>query len=236
MTTALHPVSGPSPARYTPLRVVSFVGAPGSGKSTQIQLLSTALGPNCIVASVPKLVRRDPSLLTWTTTAERNEMEQLRLAIEHTRAAGLLAPLALDRILLNCIWRTPPESTVVLDGCPRGTEPARLYCATCPRESTVVIHLTFASDEIHYSLHRQYLRAGQRVGASVPTSDTARFWQKLYVYRDETLAGLDILRSAGFRVAAMDAAAPRGVVQRLVWDLVGSQQDQARPDAAGARP
>lgn len=220
MTTPLQPTADPLAAWQTPLRIVSFVGAPGSGKSTQIRLLSTALGARCIVASVPKLARRDPSLLAWTTPDERKEIEQLIPTIEKTRATGVLAPLALDRILLQCIRRIPPECTVLLDGCPRGPEPARFYCAACPRESTLVLHLAFASDEIHNSLRRQYVRAEQRVGSSVASSDMGKFWQKLRVYRDQTRPGLDILRSTGLPVATIDADAPRDVVQRLVWKAV----------------
>jgi hypothetical protein len=221
-------------------RRLSFVGPPGSGKSTQIRLLATALKGRCLVASVPRLVRGDPSLLALLTDEERAEVERLRTLAEAARRQGLLAPVALDRLLFAALQRVPESRPILLDGCPRGLEQAQLYCTPAPPSDALVVHLTFARDPLHGSLARQYLRDQQRHGREAAAQGMAKYWQKWRVYCEQTCAGLRYLQSHGIPIYILDAGAPAcALLARILPLLAGTVDGQpALPDpgARGLRP
>src|SRR5688500_1116165 len=96
-------------------RYLSFLGPPGSGKTTQIRMLQARLGAHVAVASVPRLVRGEADLLEALTAAEREELDCHLQSAAEARDRGELAPLVIDRLLFEAVTRLRAPSVVALD-------------------------------------------------------------------------------------------------------------------------
>lgn len=187
--------------------VVAFVGPPGSGKTSQIALLSHRLNQDdMLLASVPRLLRGDPELFELLTPSEQQQHQRCSRAADATRSNGDLAPLVYDRLLFSCLARTN-KPVVLLDGGPRGARPAMVFLRTPGlAAATVVVHLSFRSDELKRSLARQRAREVARRGEAAAALGSARFMRKAEVYLSDTVRGLRILADAGVPMLSLDAS------------------------------
>ena len=187
--------------------IVAVLGPPGAGKSTQVGLVRSGAGASAVVASVPSLIRRDPYLLSFLTTGERDELERLDGAAWDAARRGELSPLRFDQILFRALPRVDAE-LLLLDACPRAVAPVREYLAVPGlARRTLVVELTLHG-EVARSVARQFARESARLGASKVAPLEPVFRRKAELYHRETLAGLTLLRSAGIPCVAVDAERP----------------------------
>lgn len=102
--------------------IVSFVGPPGSGKSTQIEMAVNKLGPGSVVLSVPRLVKSSEAKC-YLNSDEAETVTRLSGEIALAKQRGELAPLIMDYILFDVVKRVSESRRyILLDGCPRGLE------------------------------------------------------------------------------------------------------------------
>jgi len=192
-------------------RYLSFIGPPGSGKTSQIQLLEGVLKPhNFLVASVPRLVRRQADLVALLTEGERRELDALTDAAHQARDRGELAPIELDKLLFKSLQRVGGEIVVALDGCPRGVRQARLFLEKGELSASAgIILFYFPENERTWSLNRQYSRECVKRGESSARARQHIFQRKFEVYMRDTLPGVTLLARTGVPIirlaATMDA-------------------------------
>jgi adenylate kinase family enzyme len=208
---------------------LSFIGPPGSSKTTQIHMLMERLGAGAgLVASVPRLVRGEPELGAMLTTEERERVSRLRPAAIASRDAGRLCPIELDEILFRAAARVRSR-VVAFDGCPRGLRQARLLLTVDDlARRTCVIELAFPSKVADMSIERQHSRELATRGAGAAAARQTIFERKLQTFLEETLPGLAVLRSAGVRTIRVDATQSREdiavIVQMALAHMAGSAQ------------
>ena len=205
-------------------RVLAVIGPPGSGKTTQIELLRAHIGADrVLVAGVPHLVRRRNDLVTLLTTGELAQLEAARPAALAARATGDLAPLIFDRLLFTAARRALADRFVVLDGAPRGVAAAKVFLEMrdlAPR--TTIVNLRLPDDERAYSLRRQRARERARRGAVEAVRREPVFRRKYSVYANNTTWGLELLIEAGIRCVRTGAAERPEQVQKAIVDVFGN--------------
>ncbi|MGE5571465.1 MAG: hypothetical protein ACM3ZU_00385 [Bacteroidota bacterium] len=210
-------------------RFIAFIGPPGSGKTTQIGLLEKVLSPaGLVVASVPRLLRRQDSLIRLLSAEERAELDALMAAAQAARLRGELAPIALDRILFRGLSRITGDALVALDGCPRGAQQARLFLGLASlRQNTTVVQLRMGDtcDEIGVSVHRQFRRESLRRGEEAALARYPVFKRKVEIYLEDTLAAVAILEEAGVPVRRVDAMLTPDEVHRRVLSIVKASEN-----------
>jgi adenylate kinase family enzyme len=204
-------------------RYLSFLGPPGCGKTTQIELLAELLSPRLIVASVPRLLRGQEDLVTMLTPAEVAELEGLSQASAAARSRGDLAPLAVDRLLFSALARLPAQGFVALDGCPRGMAQARLFLETGNLASqTLVVELRFPEHTPASSFLRQIERETEKRGTEEALAKLAVFARKTQVFLNDTSAGLCLLRDAGIPSLTFDATVKADSIHAQIRDAIGA--------------
>jgi len=204
-------------------KYVAFIGPPGSGKTTQIMMLRSVLGASqVLIASVPRLMRGEPDLMALLTTDEHMELNKHLNAAHRAKEAGVLAPIQLDELLFKSIGRASVP-LVAMDGCPRGAEPARAYLKTALPIHTHVVHLTFAPEQVHLSLARQYSREVEKRGEEAAQRRQITFLRKLLVYLDDTTHGVQLLKEAGVGVTTLSAVLDPEIIHRTVMTIVENE-------------
>lgn len=204
-------------------RCVAFVGAPGSSKTTQIRMLQTALPRDAVlVASVPRLLRREPELAAALTRPMSAALDALVPDATACRDRGELAPLDVDRLLLRIIEGIDSVDLVALDACPRGVAQALVFLSR-PRliARTHVFHLRLPGDEVAWSLRRQWERAAAAKGAAYARANVHVFERKTRVYVENTLRGIALLGAWNARVTDLDAREPADSLHQQVMKHLG---------------
>ncbi|KUJ69265.1 hypothetical protein ACZ90_13055 [Streptomyces albus subsp. albus] len=223
------------------VNVVSLVGPPGSGKTTQAARLAAALadawGSPVLRASVPALFRGDPALDARLTRQERARVAGVRAAAHARADRGELMPEELDRVLLAVVGRAAARGEpVVLDSVPRGRAQAGLLLAgDLPLEQLAVLHLRAPDDPFAFSLRRQLARAASR-GEPAPTAPhLRRMRRKARVYTEQTLPALADLVRAGADLADVEAGAGAEQVADAIRDRLARRGVLPHPRTT-ARP
>lgn len=206
------------------VRYLAFIGPPGSGKTTQIELLQTVIAPDAlVVASVPRLIRQQADLLAYLTGDEREELNALVDLARQARECGNLAPIRHDELLFEVAARSSgdDETIMVLDGCPRGRPQAQIFLSKdCLAAQTAVVQLYFPEQEVASSLARQYARECRKRGEAAAQARRHVFQRKLEIYLRDTLPGIALLASAGVPVIRLAATLPSSEVHERVLTLL----------------
>lgn len=199
--------------------IVVMLGPPGAGKSTQVELVRRRTGRGTVVASVPLLIRRDPLLLSFLTEEERCELERLDAAAWAAAGRGELSPLRFDEILFRALPRIDAD-LLLLDACPRAVAPVCEYLAVPGLAArSLVVELTLR-DGVERSVARQLARESALLGAAAAAKLERVYRRKAELYVDETLAGLELLRSAGIQSIAVDADRPAAAVHARIISAI----------------
>ncbi len=216
-------------------RLISLIGPPGSGKTTQIRLLQAAFGDSLLVASVPRLVRRQPDLLALLTTGERAMLETALDAAAAARIRGELAPIVLDEILFRAISQSGPDLLGALDGCPRGEAQARLFLETGRlHDETSIVELYFPAEAGAASLARQVQRESAKLGALGAALRLPVYRRKAAVFADDTVRGLDLLLRVGLRHYRIDATLDPHEIHARVLAALNDAAVEVQPTLVGA--
>ncbi|MFI5808941.1 hypothetical protein [Streptomyces sp. NPDC051561] len=187
-------------ARSRPTPIVCFIGPPGAGKSTQIARLRRQI-PGCEVLAT-KLLLTDPVRALLTA----DEQALLDREADHharTHREGVLAPFAFDRVTFQLAARTVAP-LLLMDGCPRGLEQARLYAKGPQYGQTLFVELTFPTDVAGQSVARQISRE-RAVRGTVTSQRRTRMDRRIATFLTTTTDGLAFLREAGAPVVTLDA-------------------------------
>ncbi len=144
-------------------KIISFIGIPGSGESTQIQLLTNNYKQgNYLVASIPYLVKKDGLLNSLLTEDQRVIINQSQDKINDSRLNGELAPFALDQILFNIINNNAHNyDLIIMDVCPRGIRQAKYFWQLLDndiKKNYYIFVLNFENNETEKSYERQFQR------------------------------------------------------------------------------
>lgn len=208
-------------------RYVSFLGPPGSGKTTQIRLLQERLGERLTVASVPRLLRGQPDLVAVLSPSELAQLDGLRKPSAVARDRGELAPVEVDALLLSAVSRLETP-VVALDGCPRGIAQARLFLGTGFAARTTVVELRFPDDPAVMSLRRQTERETAVRGPEYARVRRHVFESKVRVFVHDTLIGLELLDAASVPHLQIDASLPADEVHERVVEAIDAATANAR--------
>lgn len=199
-------------------RYVSFVGAPGSSKTTQIRMIQAALPSGAlVVASVPRLIRREPDLTAGLTPPMTQALEALTAAAMACRDRGELAPLEIDRFLFRIVEQLRSPAVVALDACPRGVAQALVFLSRPKLAArTNLFHLRLPGDEIEWSHRRQFERAVATKGVDYARASRDVFERKTRVYMENTKRAIALLRAMQIRVTELDARERPAEIHRQV--------------------
>ncbi|WP_405059950.1 hypothetical protein OG474_45475 [Kribbella sp. NBC_01505] len=197
--------------------IISMLGLPGTGKSTQSRLLSEAVEGSLIV-SVPLLRKGNPGLLDRLSQRARHELDGLAAQAAAARDLGQLAPRAFDHAVIELVTTSDAPLTI-LDGHPKGLLQSQLLLADPTTASRLVVfEFDLGGDSEARSIDRQRSRALSKNQPAGP-EDLLRFQGKLATFRTHTLAGLIHLRATA-AVHRLDATDDQDSLHRRILELI----------------
>lgn len=207
--------------------IISFIGPPGCGKSTQIEFVTKTFlqDVGVIMLRVPNLVKKLPHIVPYLTEKEISRIDELTQASYECRDNGKLSPMELDQILFNVAERCVDDNKyVVLDGAPRGFEQAKSFCERGKlKDETVVVHLTFQNQSFENSVSRQFYRESLSRGFETATNKMQRFCNKFETYNTDTLEGFQLLKKHNVPHVEIDALLPKSEVSQQLERFLTKQ-------------
>jgi adenylate kinase family enzyme len=207
--------------------IISFIGPPGCGKSTQIGFVADTFlqDVGVIILRVPNLVKKHPDLLPYLTDEELGRIEELTQASFECRDNGKLSPMELDEILFDVAERCVNDKKfVILDGAPRGLEQAISYSNRKKLLAlTVLIHLAFQDKAFENSVSRQFYRESLNRGFQIATSKLQRFCNKYETYNTDTKRGFELLKENHVPFVEIDALLSKKDVRDRVEKFMTKQ-------------
>ncbi|MGW7412757.1 hypothetical protein [Streptomyces sp. NPDC054863] len=217
-------------AKSRPTPIVCFIGPPGAGKSTQIARLRRQI-PGCEVLAT-KLLLTDPVRALLTA----DEQALLDAEADHharTHREGVLAPFAFDQVTFQLAARTEAP-LLLMDGCPRGLEQARLYAEGPQYGRTLFVELTFPTDVAGQSVARQISR--ERAARGTVTGERrTRMDRRIETFLGTTTDGLAFLREAGAPVVTLDATRAEEDLAAELHQHLQSHFGRTAPTPGGTR-
>lgn len=207
--------------------IVSFIGPPGCGKSTQIEFVTQSFLDEIEIVKlrVPDLIKKHPSILPYLTEKEIEIVELLTQASNQCRDNGRLSPIELDDILFNVAERCVEDGKhIVLDGAPRGVKQAKMYCQRKKlKDETVVVHLSFNNQAYENSVSRQFYRESLSRGVETAVNKIQRFRNKFHTYNTDTLKGLQILKEHEISCVEINALLSKSEVSQHLEQFLTKQ-------------
>ncbi len=184
------------------IKLISIVGIPGSGKTTQAKLIERALnnkGYKTIVASTRLLMRGNEQLLNLLNDSERKEVIDIVNTIHPLVRQGYLADIRLDQIMIESILRANKNYDVIIfDSFPRGLGQAKYFWNLKNSElyqdlSYKMIQLNFTGDYVEKSFRRQFAREVLMWGLEISLQRKDKMKNKISVYNETTSLGIEFL-------------------------------------------
>lgn len=209
--------------------IISLLGAPGAGKSTQIDnLLHNINREDVIVASVPGLVgNRDFDLDPYLLDEERNIIASVKNEALQCKGKGVLFPSILDQILVSMALRlNETNKLIIFDALPRGVEQAEILLHSTDLETLKkhfkAFYLYFEGDEIKKSRSRQFYRAIKDLSdVEQCIHKIVKIENKTNVYKNETIPGIKKIMDAGINVVKIDAEKKVDEITKIILDSIG---------------
>jgi adenylate kinase family enzyme len=200
------------------LKNICFIGAPGSGKTTQVNILQRNLeNAPTYVGKVTNIINLDEEILHLLTKKEIELLESMKPKTKSARMSGNLASIIYDDILFKTTKRIPEETMVLFEGGPRSLEIARLFLKQEHlTEESIIFHFSFPENEYEYSLSRQVYRALINHDFDYVKKEIVRFKQKYDVYFNDTLKGLELLRNSGIPVYTINPHQNISVIEEKI--------------------
>lgn len=213
--------------------IISFTGAPGSGKSTQIQFIMEELFKerDVLKLRVPNLIKKREEIRKYLKDDEVNRIDAFANESDACRNQGKLSPIELDNILFNVAERCLDDQKIILlDGAPRGIEQAESYSSREKlMENTTFIHLAFFDKAYEQSVSRQFNREVGYFGHEIARKNKQRFINKFETYRTTTVQGLEFLKGLNVPFIELDASLPKEKVsEKLAAQLMNKNQTEER--------
>lgn len=212
------------------MKNICFIGAPGCGKSTQIELLRNHLAQTHTVfhAKVTRLIFLDDDVRDLLS---RSEIDWIQTRMNQTRAEkrnGELANIEYDQLLFQVIGRLPKETVLLFDGSPRSVSRAQLFL-TQPHlvNDALIAHFSFPENEYQHSFSRQVYRGLLRNELPVVKTELDRFQRKFDIYQSDTCKGVELLKNHGVPVVTID---PRQSIETIQQFLQQTAADHLRPE------
>ncbi|MEC0206928.1 AAA family ATPase [Paenibacillus lautus] len=207
--------------------IISFIGPPGCGKSTQIEFVTKTFlqDVDVIMLRVPNLVKKLPTIVPYLKEEEVRIIDELTQASYECRDNGRLSPIELDHILFEVAERCVEDKKyVVLDGAPRGLEQAKFFCNRRRlKDETIVVHLAFHQQAFENSVSRQFYREALSNGFETATNKIQRFCNKFETYNTDTIQGFQLLKSHQIPFVEIDALLPKMDVSQQLERLLTKQ-------------
>ncbi|WP_199614032.1 adenylate kinase family protein [Paenibacillus alkalitolerans] len=199
--------------------IISFIGAPGSGKSTQIARISEYLSEKHkpIILRVPKLINLDKEVVSYLTAEEIETIKQHKELARKSKDEGLLAPIIYDAILFELIPRIKDKSFIILDGMPRGYKQAELFLNIDKvLNQTCFFHLKFIENAYESSVSRQFYRESIKHGVEKAELKLKKFINKYNVYSEDTLSGVSYLFNQGANIYMLNAVENEASIHKQI--------------------
>lgn len=207
--------------------IISFIGPPGCGKSTQIELVRKRffVDVGAIMLRVPNLVKKHPDILPYLTDQEVSRIDALAESSYECRDKGRLSPVELDLIMFDVAERCLDDNKfVVLDGAPRGLEQAVSYCRSkYLLKRTIVVHLFFQNQALENSVSRQFYRESLSRGIETAIGKIKRFSNKFETYETDTTQGFNLLKEHNVPYIEIDALLQKSEVAHRLEGFLSKQ-------------
>jgi len=211
--------------------IIGFIGIPGSGKSTQIEILKAKLSGKTVLASIPAMVKNKRGFHKFLTQADIIKLNQFHYKTDASREKGELAPIELDELLFEvCLKRIFNEKTnIILDGMPRGIKQAEIFwemAQSSHKSNFFLAHLVFPENQAANSFHRQYLRAVENKGLLQAYSELDKFRTKIKVYEGDTMAACRFLQDKAIGYFEVDCSDTKTQVAKNIFENFSRLQKQ----------
>lgn len=204
-------------------KMISIIGPPGSGKTTQINKLIESLGKkfDIMKCRVPDMIHKTNSIATYLTKEDLSLIDMHYKEGVKAQGSGILAPLIFDEMFFNCLDKVHNKDLIILDGSPRGVQQVELfmtYDKLCAK--LLVIELKFNDKPFERSVSRQFSRMLLNNDLDSTVKSVNTFKTKYRVYEEDTLIGLNLLKENGIKVITIDACKVEEYIHLIIKEVL----------------
>ena len=146
--------------------LISIIGYPGFGKTTQCHLIKKVYGDHAVVLSVPQILNMDEENICVLTKDEQLIIHSILSSAKQKMKKGYLVDREIDKLLYTAVNRyLRTKDIVVIDGSPRDFLSLKLFMSTVNDNSnsrSILFRLITNKDAIDFSVLRQEKREYKR--------------------------------------------------------------------------